>query len=334
MKVLFITRKYPPQVGGMEQFSYGLIKNIQCDKSTVILNKKQIHLIWWLPYALVMGIIKSFGADIIHLGDAFLSPLGLIIKIISRKRVMVTVHGLDLTYKNWFYQKINIGALKYLDKIICVSASTKQECLKRGIDENKLIVIPNGIDVNCFAETKHAASLQKHKTLLTVGRLVKRKGVEWFIKEVMPKLYKNIKYLVVGTGPELENIITVIADDRVELLGRVSDEKLKELYNTADLFVMPNIKVKGDREGFGIVAIEAASVGLPVVASNIEGIKDAIIDKKNGFLVESKNIEQYVRTINLLLNSNLDNVKQQIKKYTVDNYSWDVVCEHYLKAFK
>lgn len=337
MKVLFITRKYPPQVGGMENFSHGLIKNIQCDKSTVILNKKQIHLIWWLPYALLAGIIKSFSADVVHLGDGVLSPLGLIIKFISRKPVIITAHGLDITYNNFIYKSINIPSLKYLDKIICVSQNTKKECLAKNISEKKLTVIGNGIDINKFVETQNFASLDK-KTLLTVGRLVKRKGHEWFIRNIMPRLEKDVQYIIVGDGPEKQNIKKAISElklqENVIMKGRVSDEELKQLYNQADLFIMPNIKVKGDREGFGIVAIEAASIGLPVIASNIEGIKDAIINNKNGFLVEEKNIQQFHMKINTLLSLDTAPLREKIKEYTQNNYNWEHICNQYLEQFK
>lgn len=334
MKVLFITRKYPPQTGGMESFSYGLINNIQCGKDTVILNKKQINLIWWLPYALIISLFKAKKADIIHLGDGLLAPLGLILKKITRRPVAVTVHGLDVSYNNWLYQKINVASLKYLDKIICVSESTRQDCLQRHVPENKLTIIPDGIDAN-----KYTINYKLHTThyvLLTVGRLVKRKGVEWFIREVMPQLEKNIQYWVVGKGPEQEKIIKAIQEknlqDMIKLLGFVSEEKIKEIYYQADLFIMPNIAVKGDREGFGIVALEASASGLLVIASDLEGIKDAVKDGQNGFLVKPQNASEFITKINQLLVSNND-LRQKVRKYTVDNFSWPIICQKYVTLF-
>jgi phosphatidylinositol alpha-1,6-mannosyltransferase len=338
MKVLFITRKYPPQIGGMESFSYGLINNIQCGKDTVILNKKQINLIWWLPYAFIISLVKTRKADVIHLGDGLLAPIGLILKKISRRPVAITVHGLDVTYNNWFYQKINAASLKYLDKVICVSESTRQDCLQRHITENKLIIIPDGINGNKFSISNFQFSNKDKKILLTVGRLVKRKGHEWFIREVMPQLEKNIQYWIVGKGPEKGNIEKVIQEknlqNRVKLLGFVSEEKIKEIYHQANLFIMPNIEVKGDREGFGIVALEASASGLPVVASDLEGLKDAIIDGQNGFLVKAQDKETYTNKINSLLHTDLKDFKIQAKKYTLDHYNWPIISQKYLEIFK
>jgi len=337
MKVLFITRKYPPQIGGMENFSYGLINNIPSDKESIILNKKQIHLWWWLPYALIKSLQKAAKADIIHLGDAVLAPLGFILKLVRQRPVVVTVHGLDVTYNNFLYQKVNINCLKYLDKIYCVSESTKKDCLTKGIKPDKLKVIPNGVDVNEFQAIIKKENRQQ-RLLLTVGRLVKRKGISWFVKEVMPKLATNVYYIIVGTGPEQKNIKAVInkydLTSRVKLLGYVPTSKLKQLYQQADLFIMPNIKIKGDREGFGIVAIEAAASGLPVVAANIEGLTEAVKEQKNGFLVESGNPDSFLAVINNLLKSNLSETRKQVREYTVHHYSWEVISKRYLDEFK
>ncbi len=339
MRVLFITRKYPPQVGGMEQFSYGLIKNFPEQKKTIILDKSQHNLWWWLPYAALLGIIKGWTVDLIHLGDVVLTPVGRVIKFFTGKPVVVTAHGLDVIYSGQLFQKLNLPALRKMDKVICVSRQTVQECLKRGVEEKKIVVIPNGIDVNKFRLQPATSNLQpRQKTIITVGRLVKRKGVNWFVRKVMPNL-PGVEYLIIGSGPEAERIVQSIKEfnlaDRVKMLGKVSDADLKKYYNAADLFVMPNIKVEGDREGFGIVLLEAASVGLPVVASNLEGIKDAIQTGRNGWLVEWGNAQSFLQKINELLNyPQISELRQQIQEYTINHYSWNEIAQRYLEEFK
>ena len=101
--------------------------------------------------------------------------------------------------------------------------------------------------------------------------------------------------------------------------------QLKLLYNSADLFIMPNISVHGNMEGFGIVAIEAGSCGLPVITSGIEGIKDAVINSKNGWIVGEKNIDGFVKKIkSKKLNS------KKIKKFVRDNFDWKKITRRYL----
>jgi phosphatidylinositol alpha-1,6-mannosyltransferase len=182
--------------------------------------------------------------------------------------------------------------------------------------------------------------LQHSKLLHTNGRLVRRKGVLWFIDNVLPELVQqdpSILYLVSGNGKDREVIEAAIADkgmgDYVKLLGRVSNELLYLLYNVADLFVMPNIPVAKDMEGFGLVALEAASCGALVVASNLEGIPDAIIDGKNGRLVQPGDVDAFVTTIlHELQGRSLS--RQAVRDYTITNCSWSQKAAEYEAAMQ
>jgi phosphatidylinositol alpha-1,6-mannosyltransferase len=343
-------------VGGMEKQNYELITNLSSlvNKSLIALKKSQINLIWFLPYALIKSIftITTKRIDIIHLGDGLLAPIGLILKFIFNKKVIVTVHGLDITLNNRFYQLIVLSSLRKLDKIICVSNSTRHECLKRKVNPNKCVFIPNGIESGRLSlktsretqiksiETEFRINLKNKKILLSVGRLVKRKGVYWFIDNVMSMLGNNTILIVVGDGPEKARIARIVnkkkLKDNVFLLGRIEEDSLKNLYNAADIFVMPNIKVKGDMEGFGIVAIEAASLGIPVVASGIEGIKDAIHNEKNGYLVNPYDAKSFTDKIKYIFKNEkrMKSFSLSSKKFTHDNYDWKRINQLYYQEFK
>jgi glycosyltransferase involved in cell wall biosynthesis len=343
VNLLFITRKYPPSVGGMEKVSYDLSNELSKKIPTTIISwgGPQKWLFYFLPKAFFQSLffIPSKKITNIHLADGLLAPLGLALKIITRRKVTVTVHGLDITYKNKLYQAIIPYCLSKLDKIVCISSATKNECIKRGVPANKCTVIPWGVYPNEFKIKATRKALEKiagmelknKKVLITVGRLVKRKGVSWFIENVMPKLDSNYIFLVAGSGPERTDIQNVIKaqnlKDRVKLLGKVSDLDKKILYNTADVFVMPNIKVEGDIEGFGIVAIEASSVGLPVVASNLEGIRDAIINGKTGYLIESGANTNWAN--NILRAESLN--KNSVALSEENKYSWTQISNQYIR---
>jgi len=303
MNVLFITRKYPPQVGGMENFSYHLTHTIQCEKKVIALTRTQIHLLWFLPYLLVYTLINSRKYQIVHLGDGLLCIIGFWIKLVSPKvKVIMTLHGLDVTYANPIYQLYFKLFTKKIDLAVCVSRHTEEMAHIKGV--KRTVVISNGIDVHKFKSISYQPNWihqtyripKQNLVLLTVGRLVKRKGVAWFIDEVMPQLKSPVTYLVVGAGPQealIQQLVTKHQlEGQVRLLGRIPDNELLQLYVHADLFIMPNIEVQGDMEGFGIVALEASLAGTLIVASGIEGIKDAIIDQKNGLLLTSKDAKQ------------------------------------------
>ncbi len=177
--------------------------------------------------------------------------------------------------------------------------------------------------------------------LLTVGRLVQRKGVLFFIKEVLPKLGNLDKYiyLVCGLGPDFNVIKDFIIkndlNDKVFLTGRISKDILDLAYRRADIFVMPNIPVKGDMEGFGLVALEACMYALPVVASDLEGIKNAIFDKKNGFLVKPKDYQNFGRIITRLAEDKKGRKELglQARNFVMEEFNWDRISDQYIQYF-
>lgn len=334
MRILSITRKHPPSKGGMENLSYHL--------TTEISKSAEVHKIaWggsqkWLPLFLPIAFMKAIAIckknkiDTIHLGDPVLSILGVALKKMFGIPTAVTCHGLDLTYANPFYQKYLDLFLGKIDKHICISKYAQHLACKR-VPVQKTVVIPVGINNDFFFTEKKPDT---NKVILTVGRLVKRKGVLWFIREVFPKLHHTYSYTIVGEGPEKEKISSYIRQhglrDRVKLITNADNELVKKLYETADIFVMPNISVKNDVEGFGIVALEAAATGLPVIATNVDGISDAVKNGKNGYLVPERNpaaMKQKIESIPLARN-------KKFSEFTIKNYSWKHIAEQYLKVFR
>ena len=312
----------------------------------------------WLPLILLYFFIKSFwillrrNIDIIHLGDALLAPLGFMLGQIFRKPVTVTVHAKDIVWNFKLYQLLIPRFLSRLQKVICVSKHTRKECIIRGVKPRKAVVIPNGVDPSEFPMNEDKQTIRRllsarlnidigeKKLLLSVGRLVHRKGFHWFISNVMPNLVeirRDILYLIAGEGPLHKEIQGVIKrrglEEYVVLLGMVDNKTLKLLYNASDVLIMPNIRVEGDTEGFVIVALEASSCGLPVIASRLEGIEDAVKDGVNGLLVEPYDAEGFVKAVIKTLERNgFDS--EYIRLFVTENFSWDLVSARYLAEFK
>lgn len=347
MKILFISRAYPPTVGGIENQNYEL--SVWLAKNTeikLIANRHgKIFLPFFLPYALIRALFSFRNYDVLLLGDGVLGIIGWCAKLFYDKPVISVIHGLDLTYKLSLYQKLWVGFfIKKLDKLIAVGNETVKIAQEKGLATEKIVFIPNGIDAEKFSQNYTRTDLEKilgteiagKKILLTSGRLAQRKGVAWFIDQVMPKLAENILYVVAGEGPDRKNIEQVIAKNnlsaRVKILGYIPDEQRNILFNTCDLFIQPNIKIPGDVEGFGISVLEAAVSKIPVIASKLEGLKDAIQDGQNGFLIEPMNVDIYVQKINALLAD--DNLRQafgaKARAFTIENYSWDKIAQLYL----
>lgn len=347
MKILFISHTYPPIVGGVENQNYELYTWLsKIAKIKIIANKKRWLIPFFLVYVSIYAIAQAKKYDVILLGSSILGNVGWFVKKFSKKPVIAVVHGLDLTWKNKIYQKIWVGKfIKILDKLICVGNETLKIAKEKGIPEEKLVFIPNGIDSEKFFGNYSKQDLEKiigektenKKFILTSGRLAKRKGVAWLIRNVLPKLSENVVYIVAGDGPDKENIQNAIKETKLEskvkLFGYVTDETRNILMNTCDLFVQPNIKIQGDMEGFGLSVIEAASCKIPVLASNLEGLKDAIKDGQNGFLMKSEDANDWTEKINnLLLDDNFrKEFGEKARKYIIENFRWKKISEKYLE---
>lgn len=342
--ILFISRNYPPRLGGLEVYSYNLIKEFEEHHSVfkIVLTKSKLHLFWFLPYSLIVALIIGWKYSIryIHLCDGLLSPIGFFLKLFTDASLSISIHGLDITYNNTLHQWLIPRCVARLDKIICVSRSTRDECVRRGISKHKCTVIPNGIrpdelylpkpanDLRLELVKLFGVPLQDKKVLTTVGRLVKRKGIAWFVDRVMPKLDASYIYIIAGDGPEYQLISSKVKDrdlqNRVLMLGRVSDKIRRLIYNSADVFIMPNITIVKDVEGFGIVVIEAGSCGLPVVASKIQGLKDAVIEGKSGYLVEEGDVDGFLKMIrNMGLN------REAVRSHVNAAFGWTTIFQKY-----
>lgn len=354
MRLLIISRKYPPSIGGMQEYTYQLIRHLARQETVYQIAREVPRLL--LPAFVVWAFVKSWrwirkhAIQVIHVHDGVLAPLGLALKLLTRTPAVLTIHGMDIVYSNRFYQWLIPRCVRRLDRVVCISQATKRECLRRGIPESRLRVIPFGVSEE-FAQLQAQAGARQQvaqqyslptdkKILLSVGRLIERKGFHWFISEVMPRVLntrQDVMYLLAGPGPMERTLRRLIQEKRladyVKLLGGIRDRSvLALLYNAADLFLMPNIPVNRQIEGFGFVVIEAASCGLPVIASRLDGVQDAITDGKNGFLVEPLNANQFADTILSLLDRRAA-LASQVRRYTLQHYAWGQIVHQYRRQF-
>ncbi|MGR9037511.1 MAG: glycosyltransferase family 4 protein, partial [Gammaproteobacteria bacterium] len=181
-------------------------------------------------------------------------------------------------------------------------------------------------------------SLQEKIVLLTIGRLVKRKGVYWFVNNVMPELDEKFIFVIAGDGPERDSIKKCIQNKnlnrRVFCLGFVTEQIKSSLFSNSDLFVQPNIKVEGDMEGFGISVLEANLHGLAVLGSKLEGLEDSIVHGKNGWQVPPGDTGAYVSAINQKAEepATLSRIGEKAREYCLNHFCWDEIAERYLRS--
>jgi phosphatidylinositol alpha-1,6-mannosyltransferase len=266
------------------------------------------------------------------------------------------VHGLDVTMPfgpyQWFVPKV----FDALDGVLPVSRATRQACLDRGAAPSQLQVVHNGIDVDRFRAPEDRATDRRaleeragvpapspppeSLLLCSVGRQVERKGTAWFVDAVMPRLPDDVHYWIAGDGSQSSAIQAAIdrhdLSPRVRHLGRVSNETLSHLYRGADLFVMPNVPVANDMEGFGIVLLEAGQCGTPAIASRLEGIQDVITEGVNGHLLPPKDPEAFVEAIESYRGDlkTLNDAARRTRRHTEATFGWSAVADTYLAVLR
>jgi len=240
---------------------------------------------------------------LLHIGDPVLAPLGIVARLFGLP-TSVTLHGLDVIYAGVGYPLLRRLFLRRFDKYICISEATRRAAIEHGVPAERINVIGIGVDVPAVANSVP----RDMNCVLFVGRLVRRKGLEWFVRDVMPGLvsrFSRLKIVVLGDGPERSRIAIAAAmagiEDRIVWLGSQSDDVKMHWMARAAVCVMPNIAVPNDMEGFGIVALEAAAAGCPVVASDIEGLQDAVSDGESGALVPPGDVRAWLAAIDALL---------------------------------
>jgi phosphatidylinositol alpha-1,6-mannosyltransferase len=258
-------------------------------------------------------------------------------------------HGHDVTLNVKPYQRWLPRVFSALDHVISVSQATQQETLKRGLHPEKSTVIHNGIDLateSALPEPEVAIRQlplsPNVPVLLTVGRLVKRKGHAWFISKVLPLVKTPIQYVVIGEGPESEVIQQAVEPihkqgiHQVILMGRQEQSVLNAAYRVADLFIMPNIQIPGDMEGFGVVLLEANLASTPAIVSDLEGMKDVIQPGENGFRIEPENHEAFARKIDELIHRDkiveLNSLAERSRQYVHEHFIWNKIVEQYVQV--
>lgn len=357
--ILFITRKHPPSIGGMQKLSQSLTVEVSklAPTQTISWGRSSVFLPLFLLYALIraaLTLLCNPRIQVIHLSDALLAPLGMLLKALFRVPVVVTVHGLDITFSNAAYQWLIPRCLARMDRLICVSSTTRDQCVRRGIAADLCEVVPNGVNLDeftCGASAEAQATLEARlgpalagrKALLTVGRLIERKGVLHFLDTILPRVLAHCPdtcYLIVGDGPLHHLLETRIASlhlqDRVLLLGQVDDALLKAAYRRAALFVMPNVPVHNDMEGFGLVALEAGAAERFVVASRIDGIPEAVVPGENGLLIDPADPQAFADAVVALLNDDTLRAERgrQARAFVRGHYSWDIIARRYNDLFR
>jgi 1,4-alpha-glucan branching enzyme len=232
------------------------------------------------------------------------------------------------------------------DALVAVSMYTKKELIEfYGIEEDKIQVIYNGVDMQKFNPNKNKASLrreigleEKQKIVLFVGRFYRRKGLTTLLQSI-PKVvqkFRDVKFVISGEGSKQNKtkLIRMARKLRIQnsilFLGYFPDEKLPDLYAASDIFVLPALY-----ENFPFAILEAQSTGLPVISTKVGGIPELIIDKKTGLLFDPENSEQLVEEITALLQNPqfAEEIGTRGRRRIKEKFNWSLITKEVVDLY-
>jgi glycosyltransferase involved in cell wall biosynthesis len=242
----------------------------------------------------------------------------------------------------WHLSRIEMDSARNATLIVTVS---KYSCRKivqlYGVKEDKIRIVPNGVDPEKFKPSwnsekiKHKIGIDNRQCVLFVGNLVPRKGLNFLIEAAKYVIRENseVNFVIAGDGPLKNNLITYAKMQGVlgnfTFLGNVHEDVLPALYNCCDLVVLPSIQ-----EGQGITLLEAQSTAKPVVAFNLGGVNEIVLNRKTGLLVKPDNYELAIAILDLLSDKSLrEKMGKCGRKFVCENFTWDSCARKMLKVY-
>ncbi|MBI4272285.1 glycosyltransferase family 4 protein [Candidatus Uhrbacteria bacterium] len=315
-KTLLVTLDFYPSIGGVSNYWVSLGQHMPFGQWAVLTpplasNTEELKsayriyrypfyssLLWprWLPLilALLRVILQERPRALIA---AQVLPVGTAIFFVSRLfRIpyIVSTHGMDVTLPFSDERKKNLckKIFSHAKKIIANSTYTAHALTEYGLSESMIDFVYPCPALMPEKEYVPRISTRKEIILLTVGRLVRRKGHAYVLDSLalLKEYHLPIYYIVVGEGPERENLAKKTKElglqDRVLFTGPLADEAVKQWYKKCDIFIMTPYEINGDVEGLGIVYLEANAFGKPVIATRSGGVGDAVIDGTTGLRIE------------------------------------------------
>ena len=354
-RILFLARRYPPSVGGIQTHCYRLYTQLSTAhpvKLVALGRQSLLHLLWFLPYAFIFSffalLFRRF--DVIYFSDGVVGFFAPFLRPFSRARFVVTIYGLELTYKNPVARSLMRLGVHTCDRVVAISQITRDIAASAGVDSEKLVVIYVGVepreltDERCTQlrrqfEEQHGLCFGRDRLLLNFSRMIPRKGIVPFVEHALPLLEQDIRLIISDHGPERQRLLETRQrlglQDRILLLGRADDETIAMLRQSADLFLMPNVATPNDVEGYGMANLECMYSRLPAIAFAVDALVES--NREGGYLVEPGNYQAFADQIHhyyALSAAEKEDLKKRTRAYVRREYSWGKTSQQYLDVFE
>jgi phosphatidylinositol alpha-1,6-mannosyltransferase len=369
--VLFVTNDFGPRAGGIETFIIGLIQRRPHGQTIVYTsaqeNSEQYDADWLSNYGVqvirdrakillptprvaseLKKIIRGQGITTAAFGAA--APLGLLSAGMKRagvKRTVALTHGHEVWWAKVFPFNLLLRRIGSTVDVLTYLGDFTRAAISKALSQqaqSAMVKIAPGIDVDHFlptdaSELRKSLGLSDKKVIVSVGRLVHRKGQDYLI-EAMPKILEQVPQahlLLVGEGPYREHLEKLAKKHKIEssltFIGRIQYKELPTYICVGDIFAMPSrSRLLGlEVEGLGIVYLEASSCGLPVLAGNSGGAPDAVIQNKTGLVVSGTNTQEIANAAVELLMIVDSSKKMGLlgRQWIVEKWRWEIWSEEF-----
>ncbi len=346
MRIALFTLDFPPTTGGVQQYLHEIAQQLASAHEITVVTpvpppgESEPFQREVVPPSVVafLRALYRLGPDRVLVGHAH-PRLLLPAALYGHKPYSAMTYGNDfLAAQSCWHRPLFNWLLARARPLITISVANAQQLQKLGLPAP--IVIHPGTDPLRFSPSP--APPLSPLTLLTVGRLVPRKGIDTVL-EALPALlteFTDLRYHITGDGPDRIRLEQMARDlgvaDRVKFLGNVPNKELPQVYRNAHIFVMPvrEEQAGASVEGFGIVYLEASASGLPVVAGRSGGAVEAVRDGETGYLVEPGNPTILAETLIGLLRA----PEQRLgmgragRRWIEREMNWNRAAEHMMNA--
>ncbi len=360
MRVLVVTNDLPPRVGGIQYYVDQLCRGMVAAGDTVVVyastSRGSAEFDRTAPYEVIrerspvllptllvrrraVELVKRMDAEVIVFGAAF--PLGLMgahIRSCTGVPYLSFTHGLEVSAVRMPFGSAVLGQIGRKADVVTYVSNWCESLLAPAFGSHpEHVLLPPGIDDSEFNEAVSGVQiralhgLENAPLIVCVSRLVERKGQDKLIGALsaIRSEVPDARLMIVGGGPQrgaLERLADRLGhSDHVVFAGQVPEGELPKYYAAADVFAMPcrERRLGLEVEAFGIVFIQAQAVGVPVVAGNIGGVPDTLIDGKTGSLVDGTSTSEVASAVARLLNDqDRAEMGEMAARRVRENFTW------------
>jgi glycosyltransferase involved in cell wall biosynthesis len=243
----------------------------------------------------------------------------------------------------WRLSRLEGESAKNATLIVTVSKYSSEKTVQLyAADKAKIRIVPNGVDLQRFKPSESCEKIKRQigidskLCVLFVGRLIPRKGLPFLIEaaKYIVKEFKETIFVIVGDGPLKNHLRAYLEEINLSgnfvFLGDVNENVLPALYNCADVFALPSIQ-----EGQGIALLEAQATAKPVVAFDVGGVSEAMVDKETGLLVKPDSRKLADAILKLLSSWSLrEKMGVKGREFVSNNFSWDICAQRMLQVYR